>query len=169
MFIYPTDRGIRFLKTMLLFAGWRLRVLNGIKEMKLMMKMSTNSMVWNLLEKVIITQSVKKYPASVEPRGSSLCSQKTTIVSYPEPVKSIPYHCILFLLCFLPSVHRPLNGSVFMEFFNHNFLWIFYIPCMLHALSGSSSMIKSPWQYYIKSMSYEAPHIIYWNPVCENT
>jgi len=44
---------------------------------------------YRIFEKVIVTQLIKKnYAFFVEPKGSSLCSQKPTTGPYPEIVES---------------------------------------------------------------------------------
>jgi hypothetical protein len=40
-----------------------------------------------LFKKLLVMQIVKKFPAFVELEGSSSRSQRTSIVSYPEPIE----------------------------------------------------------------------------------
>jgi hypothetical protein len=53
---------------------------------------------WNraLLEKLIVTQLVKKFSPFVEPEGSSPCSQEPAIGHYLEPYASSPHLSTLF-------------------------------------------------------------------------
>jgi hypothetical protein len=53
----------------------------------------TYFMVQDIIWKVIVTQLVKKYPASfMEPESSLPCSQKPTTGPYPEPAESSSPH-----------------------------------------------------------------------------
>jgi hypothetical protein len=54
-------------------------------------------MVQNIIEKLIVTQLIKKYPAFfIEPEGSSPCSQKPATGPDPEPAESSSPHRSLF-------------------------------------------------------------------------
>jgi hypothetical protein len=50
-----------------------------------------------LPEQLMVTETVKKFPASIGPEVSPLYSQKPTIGTYPEPVQSKLHARILIL------------------------------------------------------------------------
>jgi hypothetical protein len=69
-----------------------------------------------LFEKLIVTQLVKTFPASLVPEGSLPCSKEPATGPYAEPLESSPYIPILYLLSILiSSSHlRPgLKSGVF--------------------------------------------------------
>jgi hypothetical protein len=57
----------------------------------------TYSWSWALLEEPLIGQPLKNFTAFMEPEGLIPCSQEPSIVPYPEPYKSNPYHPTLSL------------------------------------------------------------------------
>jgi len=50
-----------------------------------------------LLEKLIVTQLVRKFPAFYGPEGSLLCSQDSTTVPYPEADEGRPHIHTVFV------------------------------------------------------------------------
>jgi hypothetical protein len=49
-------------------------------------------MVQEIIEKLIVTQLIKKYPSFMEPEGSLPCSKKPATAPYSKPAESSSPH-----------------------------------------------------------------------------
>jgi hypothetical protein len=82
----------------------------------------------------------------MEPEGSLQSSQDNSTGPYPEPDQSSPYYPVLFYLTSILILYSHLRPS-HSGFTTKTLHASSSPPCMLHALSISSSLIRS--LYYI--------------------
>jgi hypothetical protein len=118
-----------------------------------------------LLEKLTISQLVKKFPAfygTLEPEGSLPHSQVPATCPYPEPAQSSPYPHILniHLNIILPSMPGSPQWSLSFRFPHQNPAHTSLLPpYVLHAPPISLFSISSPAQQALlqSNSTVEAP------------
>jgi len=115
----------------------------------------------SFLRSQLVLQLVKKFPAFLEPEGSSPYSQVAATCPYPEPTPSSPYNPSQFLKIHLNIILRSASGSpqwtLSLRFPHQNPVQPSYAP---HALPISFLSFLPPAQYAVRSTDHQDLHYV---------